>query len=437
MALRIFNTIGVSTVGDVVTANQFDTIIVTRNGGLAYQGNGSFDGIASTASFVTISVQGEVYGTNGITARGNANEITVGSSGVVAGSIAGIEFTDGVINNAGDISGRTGISSSGNGKVSIFNTGVITSDDDYYGVALLGGNDSLTNAGHIRGSVFMGAGSDTYDGEGGRVTGSIELGNGDDLAEGGNYREIFLATSRDGNDVYFGGGGVDTYYAFGSESALRADLIRGIARFAATGAVDVLGGIENIRGTSFGDSILGNRSNNTLWGGAGNDALFGRDGNDLIYGGLDNDRIDGSAGDDVLVGGGSNDSMSGGDGDDLLISDGGRDVMSGGAGSDTFVFAGSLERANGTFIADQITDFRVGQDKIDLTSIDANLGVAGNQDFTWVGSAVVTAVGQVGYTRSGDETRIWAYTDDTLPLQRQMIIKVNGQLTLTASDFEL
>jgi Ca2+-binding RTX toxin-like protein len=43
--------------------------------------------------------------------------------------------------------------------------------------------------------------------------------------------------------------------------------------------------IENARGGSGNDVIIGNQANNTLWGGDGNDTLNGGGGNDIIYGG--------------------------------------------------------------------------------------------------------------------------------------------------------
>jgi len=52
----------------------------------------------------------------------------------------------------------------------------------------------------------------------------------------------------------------------------------------------VLTGIENVRGTSWGDR---------LYGSAGANKLYGEDGNDRLVGGGGNDMLDGGAGDDV------------------------------------------------------------------------------------------------------------------------------------------
>jgi Ca2+-binding RTX toxin-like protein len=69
-------------------------------------------------------------------------------------------------------------------------------------------------------------------------------------------------------------------------------------------------------GSSLGDYILGDATDNTLhgWAGsdvmdgvAGNDRLFGDEGDDQLSGGVGNDTLNGGAGDDMLVGGTGND----------------------------------------------------------------------------------------------------------------------------------
>jgi Ca2+-binding RTX toxin-like protein len=66
----------------------------------------------------------------------------------------------------------------------------------------------------------------------------------------------------------------------------------------------------------------------------------------------------GQGGNDQLIGGAGNELLSGGAGNDTIKPGDGTDTMTGGAGNDVFVIDG-----NGTKL---ITDFTVGQDKIDL-----------------------------------------------------------------------
>jgi len=65
--------------------------------------------------------------------------------------------------------------------------------------------------------------------------------------------------------------------------------------------------MENVRGGSGVDTVLGNTANNQLFGNAGSDGLYGRDGNDTLSGGTDQDTLVGDADDDRLIGGSGND----------------------------------------------------------------------------------------------------------------------------------
>lgn len=72
--------------------------------------------------------------------------------------------------------------------------------------------------------------------------------------------------------------------------------------------------------------------------------------------------LTGGAGHDVLIAGSTNDTLMGGGGHDILVSGPGHTVMTGGAGADTFVI-----RARSTTVT--ITDFRAGEDRLDLTDL--------------------------------------------------------------------
>lgn len=89
----------------------------------------------------------------------------------------------------------------------------------------------------------------------------------------------------------------------------------------------------------------------------------------------------GSAGEDVLIGAAGQDSLSGGDGNDTLTGGAGADVLSGGAGADHFVFQTIMD-SSGPAI-DLITDL-TDDDVIDLSQIDANSKLEGDQAFVLV-----------------------------------------------------
>ncbi|MEA1832114.1 family 16 glycosylhydrolase [Methylobacterium durans] len=150
----------------------------------------------------------------------------------------------------------------------------------------------------------------------------------------------------------------------------------------------VLTGTGPLSGTGNGlaNEIQGNAGANTLSGLGGNDVLNGGGGNDLLLGGEGNDKLHGDAGNDVLIGG--------------L----GTDRLYGEAGADTFRFTAL---ADSPYAArDTIVDFDAAEgDTIDLSAIDANSLVAGDQAFTYIGAAAFSAAGQLRYANgilSGD-----------------------------------
>ncbi|TWT01670.1 peroxidase family protein [Reyranella sp. CPCC 100927] len=199
-------------------------------------------------------------------------------------------------------------------------------------------------------------------------------------------------------------------------------------------------------------NLTGTNGRDTLKGGAGADTLSGRGDKDLLEGGEGNDTIDGGSGNDTavfsgpvtshqfyskgsyviitgpdgmdvlggieamkfgaqtfnlvagtignnpsLVGGSGADLVLGFDGADVLRGNAGADVLFGGAGGDRFEFDAIGDSGIGTGNRDVVLDFARGQDVFDLVSIDANAGVGGNQDFTFIGTAAFTAAGQVRY----------------------------------------
>lgn len=74
----------------------------------------------------------------------------------------------------------------------------------------------------------------------------------------------------------------------------------------------------------------------------------------------DGGSLGGSGENDMLSGVAGNDQIYGGHGDDILTDGGGNDVLTGGSGGDVFVFSADGE-------ADQITDFDITEDRINLS----------------------------------------------------------------------
>jgi len=153
-------------------------------------------------------------------------------------------------------------------------------------------------------------------------------------------------------------------------------------------AGDVLTLIENLRGSSNDDTLIGNAGANVLEGGAGADKLDGGAGIDTASyenssagvtvdlgdntknaGGdaagdtlINIENLLGSSHADVLIGNGGNNRLDGGAGDDILQACCGNDTLIGGLGNDTFLMEDNLTAQ------DQID----GGDGKDTLSLDGN-----------------------------------------------------------------
>ena len=125
----------------------------------------------------------------------------------------------------------------------------------------------------------------------------------------------------------------------------------------------------NANGNGLDNVMLGNSGRNTLDGGQGRDELRGGEENDFLFGGANDDTLFGDGGVDRLVG------------------STGADKLTGGAGADTFEFRAPDDSGFKGAAADEILDFSAAQaDKIDLSQIDANSLVTGDQAFTFIGN---------------------------------------------------
>lgn len=129
-------------------------------------------------------------------------------------------------------------------------------------------------------------------------------------------------------------------------------------------------------------------------GGEGNDVLNGGNGHDYIEGGGGDDVLRGKNGNDVLIGGDGYDQLFGGNGADVLFGGSGMDILDGGRGKDTFVFTDIAKSLPGGGQRDRIQDFTPGEDRIDVSRIDAVTG-AGHDAFVFIGTDGFSAAGQL------------------------------------------
>ena len=160
------------------------------------------------------------------------------------------------------------------------------------------------------------------------------------------------------------------------------------------------------------------------------------DGADVINGGVGNDRILGGVGNDILRGGDGNDTIFGGDQDDMINGGPGQDRMAGGDGADVFEFfatTGSLAGA----AHDVIRDFVAGQDRLDLARIDASVGQAGQQAFSYIGGAVFTGEGQIRALQFGSSVLLKVNTDGAGGSEMELELRDTVLADLNAGDFLL
>ena len=325
------------------------------------------------AGFENVDLSGltENYSVNG----NPLNNIVTGGSG--DDSIAGASGHDRLEGGGGEdfIEGQSGIDIISGGSRA----------DEIFG----GSDNDILSGGSGNDRVNGGSGADI-------IEGSADH----DLLVGGPGNDRLIGGS--GNDTLIGGSDIDSADFAGAVSAVNVNLMNGTA--AGVGN-DILQGIENIIGSAFDDTLVGDTAANMLDGRGGEDFFDGMSGDDTLIGGSrademfggsfddsirgdgGNDRANGGSGDDIIDGGGNNDLLIGGPGADTITGGAGDDDLTGGSGDDVFVF----EAASGD---DSITGFIAGAGTFDSLDFSA-LGIAfGNLTIAQQGAdTLITAPG--------------------------------------------
>jgi Ca2+-binding RTX toxin-like protein len=167
---------------------------------------------------------------------------------------------------------------------------------------------------------------------------------------------------------------------------------------------------------------------------SGNDDIRMSSANDRVRGYAGDDAISGSAGNDVLQGDGGNDRIAGGSGSDVITGGAGKDSLTGNIGRDVFDFNAATESGLNATTRDVIVDFTRGQDRIDLSSIDANTALAGDQAFrgTLIAStATFTTAGQLRLVNGV------LYGNTDTDSAAEFSIQLTGVTALAGADFVL
>jgi Ca2+-binding RTX toxin-like protein len=261
-----------------------------------------------------------------------------------------------------------------------------------------------------------------------------------------------------------GGDGSDTYYVQDV-----GDLVSETNATASSGGTDLVysylssytlgANVENGHLLSTGAANLtGNSLNNVLYAGVGNNVLNGSTGIDTVsyaFGvtgttgvtvslALTTAQATGGSGSDTLIaienltGSNNNDTLTGNSLANVLTGGLGKDLLTGGAGSDLFDFNAWSEIGLTSATRDVINDFAPGVDKIDLSTLDANEGFAGNQAFS---APVVGGTFSGAFANAGDlyfdNVAHVLYGNTDADAAAEFAIQLVGVSALTAADLFL
>jgi len=316
-----------------------------------------------------------------------------------------------------------------------------------------------------------------YDDElyGNDQTNYLDGGDGNDCLYGG-----------DAADYMFGGPGNDTYTVDDAGDVVVERAQEGIDTVDASINYTLGDDVENLvltggsglsgTGNDLDNVIMGNDSDNLLSGGGGEDSLEGMGGADTLDGGTGADTLIGGQGFDIFIVDDAGDvvlentgegfdqvqtsvsytlaagaevevlyadpatataqiNLIGNEFDNFLTGNDGINVLVSGLGVDTLRGNGSADAFLWSFIADTglnnpdvVTDYSSAQgDVLHFTNMDADDTVAGNQDFTFIGTAAFTAPGQINWFTNGTDTFIQLNTN--ADLAADAIVQLNGVLS--------
>jgi serralysin len=356
--------------GDVVVESGFvrdiDTVISTLTWSLGL----NLENLMLAGS-AEINAFGNNQG-NLITGNSARNEI----SGLVGNDIInGMEGDDIIDGGAGNdtLNGGLGIDT-----VRFIDSIKSISIDLISGRAIGDGIDSIQGFENVDGSRY----SDTLLGN---LANNLLRGfAGNDRLDGSNGNDTLIGGEAD--DILVGGEGVDTASFLDSNMPVSVN----IANKSSFGyGTDTLNSIENVIGSLFADTLIGDNLSNLLDGLAGDDEFIGGDGNDTILGGSGYDKVSysGSAspitvnlseefatgqgtdtlsGIESIIGSNFSDLLIGDSGSNYLVGGAGADVLTGGSGSDTFGIEFLQHSSLSAY--DRIVDFSIDADRLDAVN---------------------------------------------------------------------
>ena len=269
--------------GSSGTFNQFEGMAgddsVTGNGNTRLQYILALDG-------VTVDIAaGTAHGTAPGDAAGVGTDTFAGVNAVMGSmfgdTLLGSSGNEQFLGLAGDdyIDGRGGFDfaqysnlTNVTGEISVdMAAGIVTGDAS-------SGTDTLRSIEAVQGTIF----NDVYDATGFGGGGALNVGNN-------GSRNQFDGMA--GDDTITGNGDTQIVYV-NATAGVSVNLSTGIATGnASVGTDTITGGVNNVIGSNFGDTLSGTGGNEFLNGMGGNDTISGGGGNDVLTGGSGNDNF--------------------------------------------------------------------------------------------------------------------------------------------------
>jgi Ca2+-binding RTX toxin-like protein len=398
---------------------------------------------------------------------GNGNDVVDGRNSQYLQSVLGGAGNDTLYTNSNTFSSASG----GDGDDTIYAHGAINGDagndtiyiqQSYYAGQVRGGSgDDIIYAPANQGvsSVFGEDGNDQL--YGGNLADTLDGGTGNDRLDGGTGINALLGGA--GNDRLIVMAGADGTVVNGGADFDTLDV---------TGAVTIGGAMIGMEAIQLNAAVLtlsGSQFNtgltaNAQIGGSGNiivnmqpnfaysasqlQLLAGSSITFTINGSATNDAIkanlnashtiNGGNGFDQIRGSQLADTISGDAGNDKIMGLGGSDLLTGGTGNDQFRYF--LQSDSGLAAnADRITDFTIGDDRLNFLLLDADAATAGDQAFSFIGTGAfaATGVGQIRYTNSGTDLLVQADVNGDGVADMEIVLQGLNGGTLTAADFIL
>jgi Ca2+-binding RTX toxin-like protein len=283
---------------------------------------------------------------------------------------------------------------------------------------------------------------------------------GNDILDGGDQADTMWGGTGDDTYSVDDAGDVVTEFAGEGSDTVWASIINYTLGDQVENLTLSNNGGQNGTGNDLDNVIVGNDNTNLLNGGGGDDTIAGNAGDDIIDGGTGADTMLGGQDYDIFIVDDANDlvleyagegfdqvqtsvsyslaagsevevlyadpatttaaiNLTGNELDNIVVGNDGINVLVGGLGVDTLrgnggadAFLWSSIDEVGLASPDIVADYSGAQgDVLHFTNIDADETIAGNQDFTFIGTAAFTAAGQINWFSNGTDTFIQLNTD--------------------------